>query len=76
MASLIVQLHELTNKYIKHAKNKDITGKICSEILLRSREVAKTYLWDGENACMFYVLRFIQFYRGNYCSGTTSSREG
>ena len=55
MASLIVQLHELTNEYIKRAKNKDIAGKICSEILLRSREVAKKYLWDGENACMFYV---------------------
>ena len=55
MASLIVQLHELTNEYIKRAKNKDIAGEICSEILLRSREVAKKYLWDGGNACMFYV---------------------
>ncbi|CAB4025608.1 Hypothetical predicted protein, partial [Paramuricea clavata] len=55
MASLIVDLHKLTNDYIKRAKNRDVAGKICSEIILRSKEVVKKYLWEGEDACMFYV---------------------
>lgn len=55
MASFIVGLHDLTNDYIKGAKNKDIAGKICSEVLTRSKEVVKKYLWEGEDACMFYV---------------------
>ena len=55
MASLIVSLHELTESYMKRAKNKDVAAKICSEILLRSKEVVKKYLWEGEDVCMFYV---------------------
>ena len=40
---------------MKRAKNKDVAAKICSEILLRSKEVVKKYLWEGEDVCMFYV---------------------
>lgn len=55
MASLMVGLHELVNDYIKKANNREIAGKIGSEVLLRSREVAKKYLFDGEDVCMFHV---------------------
>ncbi len=55
MASLIVNLHELVNGYVKKAHNKELAGKIGSEVLLRARQVAKKYMYDSENACMNHV---------------------
>ena len=55
MALLIASLHKLTDSYMKRAKNKDVAVKMCSEILLRSKEVVKKYLWEGEDICRFYV---------------------
>ena len=51
MASLIGSLHELTESSCK----KDVAAKICSEILLRFKEVVKKYLWEGEDVFMFHV---------------------
>ena len=55
MASLIVNLHDVVDNYIKKSKDREKAGKIGSEVLLRSKEVAKKYLFEGEDACMFYV---------------------
>ena len=55
MASLIVPLHDLVNKYLRKAKNKDVAGKIASEVLTRCKEVAKKYILQGEDACMYHI---------------------
>ena len=55
MASLIVKLHEVVKDYINSAKSVDIAGKIRSEVLVRSKEVVKKYMWEGEDACEFHV---------------------
>ena len=57
MASLIVSLHDLIDNYIKKAKDREMAGKIGSEVLMRSKEVAKKYLFEGEDACMFHVMQ-------------------
>ena len=44
MASLIVNLHEIINDYIKNARDKELAGKIASEVLVRSKEVVKNAL--------------------------------
>ena len=51
----MVGLHELVDDYLKRSKDKNTAGKICSEILIRSKEVAKKYLWEGEDSCLFHV---------------------
>lgn len=55
MASLIVKLHDLVQDYIKSSKNVDVAGKIGAEVLLRSKEVVKKHMWEGEDACAFHV---------------------
>ena len=55
MASLVVKLHEIVNEYIKKANDKELAGKIGSEVLLRSKEVVKKYMYVGEDACMYHV---------------------
>ena len=55
MASLLVSLHEVVEEYIKKAKDKDLAGKIGTEVLERSRQVAKKYLFTPEEACKFHV---------------------
>ena len=55
MASLIVNLHEIINDYTKHAKDKELAGKIASEVLLRSKEVVKKFIFVGEDSCMYHV---------------------
>ena len=55
MASLLVKLHEVVESYIKNAKDKDIAGKIGSEVLERSRQVIKKYKFTPEDACIFHV---------------------
>lgn len=55
MASLIVKLHDVVKDYIKSAKNVDIAGKIGAEVLLRTKEVVKKHMWEGEDACAFHV---------------------
>ena len=54
MVSLVVSLHDVVDDYIKKSKDREKAGKIGSEVLLRSKEVAKK-IFDGEDACMFYV---------------------
>ena len=41
MVSLTVNLHEIINDYTKQAKDKELAGKIASEVPLRSKEVVK-----------------------------------
>ena len=53
MASLIVNLHDLVDNHTKKPKDREKAGKIGSEVLLRSKEVAEKYLFEGEDACMF-----------------------
>ena len=55
MASLLVSLHEVVEKYIKKASDKELAGKIGTEVLERSRQVAKKYLFTAEDACKFHV---------------------
>ena len=55
MASLLVNLLEVVESYIKNAKDKDIAGKIGSEVLERSRQVIKKYKFTPEDACIFHV---------------------
>ena len=50
MASLIVSLHDIVDNYIRKSKDREKACKIGSEVLLRSKEVAKKYLFDGEDA--------------------------
>ncbi len=44
MASLLVSLHEAVEEYIKKTKDKDLARKIGTEVLERSRQVAKKIL--------------------------------
>ena len=53
IASLIVNLHEIINDYIKNARDKKLAGKIASEVLLRSKEVVKKFMFIGEDSCMY-----------------------
>ena len=55
MASLIVNLHEIINDYIKNARDKELAGKIASEVLVRSKEVVKKFMFIGEDSCMYHV---------------------
>ncbi|CAB3996024.1 Hypothetical predicted protein [Paramuricea clavata] len=55
MASLLVSLHEVVEKYIKKANDKELAGKIGTEVLEHSRQVAKKYLFTAEDACKFHV---------------------
>lgn len=55
MASLLVKLHELVESYVKNAKEKDVAGKIGSEILERSRQVIKKHKFTPEDACVFHI---------------------
>ena len=55
MASLLVNLHEVVESYIKKAKDRDIAEKIGSEVLERSRQVIKKYKFTPEDACLFHV---------------------
>ena len=48
-------LHEVVESYTKNAKDKDIAGKIGSEVLERSRQVIKKYKFTPEDACIFHV---------------------
>ena len=50
-----MNLHEVVESYIKNAKDKDIAGKIGSEVLERSRQVIKKYKFTPEDACIFHV---------------------
>ena len=53
---------QFTESYMKRAKNKDVAAKMCSEIILRVKEVVKEYLWEGEDVCMFYVAPMYQIF--------------
>jgi hypothetical protein len=45
----------VVDSYIKKSNDREKAGKIGSEVLLTSKEVAKKYLFEGEDACMFHV---------------------
>ena len=51
----MVSLHDIVTDYIKKANDKELAGKIGSEILEWSRDVVKKYLFTKEDACMFHV---------------------
>ena len=55
MASLIVNLHEIINDYIKNVRDKELAGKIASKVLLRSKEVVRKFMFIGEDSCMYHV---------------------
>ena len=55
MALLIVNLHEIINDYIKNARDKELAGKIASEVPVRSKEVVKKFMFIGEDSCMYHV---------------------
>ena len=52
---LIVNLHEIITDYSKHAKVKELVGKIALEVLLWSKEVVKKFMFVGEDTCMYHV---------------------
>ena len=55
MVSLLVSLHEAVEDYIKKATNKELAGKIGAEVLERSRQVAKKYVFSAEEAWKLHV---------------------
>ena len=64
MASLIVNLHEIINDYIKNARDKELAGKIASEVLVRSKEVVKKFMFIGEDSCMYHVANLYPMVHG------------
>ncbi len=53
MASLIVSVHDIVMNYIKKAKDKDIAGKIGSEVLDTVKDVVKKHMFEPPHALMY-----------------------
>ncbi len=59
MVSLLVNLHEAAKEYIKKAKDKELAGKIGTEVLERSKQVAKNTFLHRKRLASFMWRRFI-----------------
>jgi hypothetical protein len=53
MASLLVELHAVVDKYIKKSSNKELSGDIGSNVLEAARNVVKTRMFEPKNALRY-----------------------
>lgn len=56
MASLIVKVHDTVTDYIKKANNKEIAGKIGSDVLEAVRDIVKKHMYDPPNGLTYRVV--------------------
>ena len=60
MASLIMSVHDSVMNYIKKAKDKDIAGKIGSEVLDMVKDIVKKHMFDPPNALTYWSIKPIK----------------
>ena len=60
MASLIMSVHDSVMNYIKKAKDKDIAGKIGSEVLDMVKDIVKKHMFDPPNVLTYWSIKPIK----------------
>ena len=60
MASLIMSVNDSVINYIKKAKDKDIAGKIGSEVLVMVKDIVKKHMFDPPNALTYWSIKPIK----------------
>jgi hypothetical protein len=53
MASLLVELHAVVDRYIRKSSNKELSGDIGSNVLEAARNVVKTRMFEPKNALRY-----------------------
>ena len=57
MASLLVDLHEVVQNYVKKSANKELAGKLGSCVLESARDVVKTCMFNPLNALQYVSVK-------------------
>ena len=57
MASLLVNLHEVVENYVKKSANKELAGKLGSRVLESARDEVKSCMFDSLNALQYVSVK-------------------